>query len=312
MTNLKAMDAFRLGYVANSLTLGIGASHTTRLANATPERLEALIEQNLAELERILLFNEAHGIHVYRITSQLVPFASHRINRLQWWKTFRRQFERCGAIADRSRQRLSLHPSPAGASLASARPEVRAASVEELRYGTRVLDLLGQDGNGRVVLHLGGAAPDRATALASAHRFLGEMPDDARRRLAVEHDCRVWTAREVHPLAVAHRLPFVADNLHNHVKPSDPPLTTRELFRLSAATWRSLGLRPKYHLASQKPGGKPGAHADFIAPEDWCDVAAALEEPADFMLEAKEKDRALFALRRLIAEGAGAAAPQAG
>ena len=30
---------------------------------------------------------------------------------------------------------------------------------------------------------------------------------------------------------------------------------------------------------------------------DWYDVSEALEEPADFMLEAKEKDRALFALR---------------
>ena len=299
------MRPFRLGYVANCLTLGIGASHTTRLANATPERLEALVEQNLGELEQILLFNEQHGIRIYRITSSLVPFASHPINRLEWWRTFRRQFERCGAIAARSHQRLSLHPSPAGASLASARAEVRAAAVEELRYGTRVLDLLGQGAEARVIVHLGGAAPDRRTALATAHRFLDEMPDDARRRVAIEHDCRVWTAREVHPFARAHRLPFVADKLHNDVKASDPPLTTRELFRLSAQTWRALGLRPKYHLASQKPGGKAGAHAGFIAPVDWFDACAALEEPADFMLEAKEKDRALFALRELIAESAG-------
>lgn len=302
------MDRYRLGYVANCLTLGIGASHTTRLANASAERLESLVARNLEELEQILLFNEAHGIEVFRIGSSLVPFASHAVNRLQWWRTFRREFERCGEIAARSRQRLSLHPSPAGASLASQRPQVREAAVEELRYGTRVLDLLGQDANARVVVHLGGAAPDRETALANAHRFLDDMPDDARRRLALEHDCRIWTAREVHPLARAHGLPFLADNLHNAVKPSDPPLSTRELFRLSTASWHSLGLRPKFHLASQKEGAKPGAHADFIAPADWFDVEAALEAPADFMLEAKEKDRALFALRELVAS-TGAHAP---
>jgi len=302
------MELYRLGYVANCLTLGIGASHTTRLANASAARLDELVAQNLEELERILLFNEAHGIFVYRITSALVPFASHPINRLHWWRTFRREFERCGAIAERSHQRLSLHPSPAGASLSSARAEVRAAAVEELRYGTRVLDLLGQDANGRIVLHVGGAAPGREEALATAHRFLSDMPDDARRRLAIEHDCRVWTAREVYPLARAHRLPFLADTLHNNVKPSDPPLSTRELFRLSTATWHALGLRPKFHLASQKEGGRVGAHADFIAPDDWFDVVGALEEPADFMLEAKEKDRALFALRRLIATQESAAA----
>ena len=126
------------------------------------------------------------------------------------------------------------------------------------------------------------------------------MPDDARRRLAIEHDCRVWSAREVYPLARANGLPFLADNLHNNVKPSVPPLSTRELFRLSAESWRALGLRPKYHLASQREGGRTGAHADFISPADWHDVSRALEEPADYMLEAKQKDRALFALRQWV------------
>ena len=70
-----------------------------------------------------------------------------------------------------------------------------------------------------------------------------------------------------------------------------------ELLRASAASWRALDLRPKFHLASQAPGGRPGAHADRIDPEDFRAVVAALDGPADLMLEAKEKDLALFALR---------------
>jgi hypothetical protein len=52
------------------------------------------------------------------------------------------------------------------------------------------------------------------------------------------------------------------------------------------------------HLASQKPGGRPGAHADRIDPEDFRAVVEALDGPADLMLEAKDKDLALFALRQ--------------
>lgn len=289
----------RLGYVANCLTLGLGASRTCRLANATPERLEELIAINLGELEQILLFNEAHGIQVFRIGSSLVPLASHPVNRLQWWKTFRADFERIGRIATRSLQRLSMHPAPAGASLASARDEVRAAAVQELLYATRVLDLLGQDANGRVVLHVGGAAPDRTTAMETARRFLRSMPSDSRRRLALEHDCRIWTAREVEPLARDHDLPFLADTLHNAVKPSEPEVPLRELLQMASESWLALGLRPKHHLASQRPDSKPGAHADFIDPADYFAAVEALPVPADFMLEAKEKDRALFALREL-------------
>lgn len=294
------MGTFRLGYVATCLSLGIGASHTCRLANATPERLEQLIAANLEELERILRFNEAHGIFVYRVTSSLVPFASHPINALPWGTTFRRDFERIGSIARGSGQRLSMHPAPLAASLSSAKASVREAAVAELLYSTRVLDLLGQDEDGRVVVHVGGSAPDRAVARERADRFLEELPDDARRRLALEHDCRIWSAREVEPLAVSHELPFVADLLHNRVLPSNPGLGQRELLRLAAASWRRLGLRPKHHIASQREGGRPGAHADFVRAEDFFEAVEALEDEADLMIEAKKKDLALFGLRELM------------
>ncbi len=289
---------YRLGYVANSLTLGMTASHTCRLAGATELRLAHLTAENLSELEQILLFNEANGIQVFRIGSSLVPFASHPVNRVPWWSLVASEFAHLARIARRSRQRLSLHPSPAGASLCSARPIVREQSVAELRYATLVLDLLEQGPEARVVLHLGGAAPDRPTALEAGRRFLDVMPDDAKRRLAIEHDDRVWTAREVLPIAREHGLPMVADSLHDAVLPSDPPLTLPELFREADATWHALGLRPKHHVASQRKGGPRGAHAERVTIEDLRAVLSALSSPADLMLEAKEKDLALFALRK--------------
>ena len=126
---MESFDRYRLGYVATCLSLGLGASHTTRLALATPARLEALIAQNLEELDAILCFNGRAGIHVYRLSSSLVPFASHPVNRLRWWRTFRGDFEALGRRANQSGQRLSLHPSPAAASLSSQRPEVRKAAL---------------------------------------------------------------------------------------------------------------------------------------------------------------------------------------
>ena len=292
----------RLGYVASCLSLDLGASHTTRLALATRERLAGLVAQNLEELARILAFNEAHGIRLYRIGSSLVPFASHPVNRLRWWKTFARDFAALGRLAARSGQRLSLHPAPAGASRSGLSAATREAARRELRYGARVLDLLGQGPAGRVVVHVGGAAPDRAVALARAHRFLDSLDEEIRRRIAVEHDDRIWRAREVLPLAREHGLPLVVDNLHHEILPSDPPLTLAALFAAAAPTWTALGVRPKAHLASQRPGAKPGAHADRVDPAVAAGVLAALPGPYDLMLEAKEKDRALFDLRARVPE----------
>ncbi|AKJ03502.1 UV DNA damage endonuclease [Archangium gephyra] len=195
----EGLSSYRLGYVANCLSLGLGASHTCRLAGATPQRLEELIALNLSELEQILLFNEAHGIELFRIGSSLIPFGSHPVNTLPWWKKWARDFDRLGHIARRSRQRLSLHPSPAAASLTSVHQRVRDAAIAELRYGARVLDLLGQGPEARVVLHLGGAAPSRPEALDNARRMLDAMPEELRNRLVIEHDDKIWSAREVAP-----------------------------------------------------------------------------------------------------------------
>ncbi|MBN8227871.1 UV DNA damage repair endonuclease UvsE [Corallococcus macrosporus] len=311
---MEGLSTYRLGYVAQSLTLGVSASHTCRLATATPQRLEELIAQNLEEMEQLLRFNEAHGIQVFRIGSSLIPFGSHPVNTLPWWKTFAREFAALARIARQSQQRLSLHPSPAGASLSSRHERVRDAAIAELRYSARVLDLLEAGPECRVVIHVGGAAPSRPEALEAAHRMLDTMPEDLRQRITIEHDDKVWTAREVLPLAREHGVPMVGDNLHNAVLPSDPPLSVEELVREASATWRALDLRPKFHLASQKVDGRPGAHSDFIVPADFQAMVAALDGPADFMLEAKEKDRAVFALRREAGarrspRGQGARAP---
>jgi UV DNA damage endonuclease len=307
----EGLDSYRLGYVANCLSLGgIGASHTTRLALLDTGRLEQLVAMNLQELEQILLFNEAQGVHVYRIGSSLVPFASHPLVTARWWETFREDFEHLGRIARRSGQRLSMHPSPAGASLSSRRPEVRTAALRELSYCRTVLDLLGAGPEARAVIHVGGAAPSREEALAQAHRSLEEMPEDLKRRLVIEHDDVTWSAREVLPLAREHGVPMLADTLHNAVLPSDPVMPVDELLREASATWHALGLRPKHHLASQRPGGRRGNHDDRIHPGDFIAAVRAMETPMDFMLEAKEKDLAVFELRAFAAGLAQGRGPQ--
>jgi UV DNA damage endonuclease len=106
-------------------------------------------------------------------------------------------------------------------------------------------------------------------------------------------------------------VPLLPDPPHHPVLPSDPRLSTEALFELAAPTWHALGLRPKYHLASQRPGARPGAHDEGIHADDWREVAAALHHPADLMLEAKGKDLALFALRSLgvVERGRAGASP---
>ena len=72
----------RIGYACINLTTGIPVNKTCKLANATEEHLRGLIQSNLFGLKKVLEWNKANNIKLFRISSDTIPFASHPINTL--------------------------------------------------------------------------------------------------------------------------------------------------------------------------------------------------------------------------------------
>ncbi len=286
----------RLGFVASVLSENITTSRTCRLKNATPERIRELIQENIDSLGRVVSFLEQHRIRLYRVTSNLVPFASHKINTLTWWEEFAPRFAELGTRLQAVGVRISTHPGQYTV-LNSPTPTIVKAAIAELEYQARLLDLLGASPAGKIVIHIGGLYG--GTEAAAMERFCAvaqDLPDAVRRRLVVENDDRLFDAEEA--LSVAHRIgvPVVFDWLHHHANPCRAPL--EEVLPAIFATWKQQDGRPKVHLSSQADDGPPGAHAPCIDPADALAFFAELPDaPFDCMLEAKEKDRALLRLR---------------
>ena len=99
-----------LGYVAIARSIDAPTNRTCRLANATPGRLRQLIAVNLGNLERVLAYNVSIDVSFYRISSDVIPFASHPVNRLRWWDEFGEALERLGDVIRRHSMRVSMHP----------------------------------------------------------------------------------------------------------------------------------------------------------------------------------------------------------
>ena len=133
----------RIGYACVNTQLPSSA-RTVRLANATPERLLELAEANLEALEAILRWNDEHGIQVFRLTSNLIPLASHPVNTVAWWDELEGRFAELGELVARAGARLSTHPGQYTV-LSSPREPVVGASVAELDYHDRLLSALGLD-----------------------------------------------------------------------------------------------------------------------------------------------------------------------
>src|SRR5262245_43475350 len=100
----------RIGYVAQNLALDCTPSSTFRLASYTPDKLRSVVASNLACLRRILEWNVAHGLLYFRITSDLVPFASHPVCDLDWASEFGAELASLGTYAKAHGMRIAMHP----------------------------------------------------------------------------------------------------------------------------------------------------------------------------------------------------------
>jgi UV DNA damage endonuclease len=296
------VEGLRLGYACVNTQLPSPA-RTTRLANATPERLRELLVANLDALEVILRWNAEHDVRVFRLSSNIVPFASHPVNELRWWEECGDRFAELGRLVRDEGMRLSTHPGQYTV-LDSPSERVTVAALAELEYHATMLAAFGLDASHGIVLHLGGAYGDAPVALERFAAAYARLSDGPRSRLALENDER-WALTDV--LAVAERLglPVVFDAFHHELNPSPPRLDVRELVLLAAETWTERRGRQEVHFSTQAPARRPGAHADAIDLHAFARFAEALEDlPLDCVLEVKDKERSVLRAQMLLASHA--------
>ena len=301
MTLDPRLPTMRLGYACLCLSLDVQYSRGTILKYASPERLRELIGGNLAALAPILEFNRRTGIRVFRLSSDMIPFGGHPVNRVRWWEEFAEDFARLGELIRDAGLRLSLHPGQYTV-LSAVRPVVLEAAVADLLYHARLLDALGTDASHKIVIHGGGIYGDKSAATARWVESFGRLPDNVRRRLIVENDERLFGVEDV--LEIGHRagVPVVFDAFHHWVM-SGRADEYRPWLEAAFATWQPQDGPPKIHFSSQAPDQRPGAHARLVDPDEFVRfLAQAPPRPFDCMLEAKDKDRALLLLRQQLAE----------
>jgi UV DNA damage endonuclease len=252
----------------------------------------------------VIVFNVEHGVRLFRISSDVIPFGSHPVNTLSWWTEFREPLREIGRIIREHDLRVSMHPGQYTV-LSSPDARILEAARADLIFHTRLLEALEVDTRHKLIIHVGGAYGDKEAALNRWIRAVGDLPDNVRARVVLENDERLFGADDVLRASAVAGTPVVLDVLHHRVYAGpDADASLPQLMRRAAATWDITrdGL-PKIHYSSQAQGQRPGAHAEYVDAAEFARFLelAAAEVQFDCMLEAKAKDRALFQLRETLA-----------
>lgn len=288
-----------LGYACTNVTLNETTGRTLRLSNLSPERALAVSLANLDALERILSWNVEQGIFMFRVSSSVIPFASHPDHPFLWQSRLEERFEHLRQLVARHNIRLSMHPGQYTV-LNSPREDVVQRSLAEINYQAQFLQAIAP-GGGDVVLHLGGAYGDKAAAVERFARNFQQLSPAAQHQLVLENDDTVYALDEVLPLCERLGLAMVFDIFHHRCHPGrdDWREGLDEHLEAIVGTWK--GRTPKFHISSQRPDAPRGAHADLIEHDDldrFCELMGEVDGPRhfDLMVEAKLKDRAVLDL----------------
>ena len=277
---------------------------THRYVTTLAPAIRAAYLQSIARANAIALAHAVSrcselGIGAFRISSQILPLATHPVSgytleSLDADGVIRRSFASAGELARLHNVRLSFHPDQFVV-LNSIRDEVVAASILELDTQARLGELVGAD---TITLHVGGMTDGKPAALERLERNIDRLSLAARSRLALENDDRLFTVKDLYELCLRSRVPLVYDVHHHRCNPDGLDVETAT--NLSTETWR--GREPWMHLATARDGAtaaNPRPHADYIDPADfpgeWVNRTITVD------VEAKAKDAAIVALLDALA-----------
>ncbi|AGK56074.1 UV DNA damage repair endonuclease UvsE [Bacillus sp. 1NLA3E] len=298
----------RFGYV----------SHAVSLWNASPaktltftrykqlpdgERRQKLLEVTEANLKntlRMLYYNVAHQIELYRFSSSLVPLATHPEVMWDFVSPFHSLWQEIGEVVKKKRLRVSFHPSQFTL-FTSDRDEVTKNAVKDMTYHYQMLEAMGvldhPSAGALINIHIGGAYGNKAGAIMRFHENLRSLPADIKGIMTLENDDKTYHSAETLAACQREKVPFLFDYHHHIANLGNLPLA--KLLPATYQTWLEQGRKPKIHISSPKSEAAFRSHADFVDPvflSPLLEEVRAIGEDVDFMVEAKMKDQAMLKL----------------
>ncbi len=287
----------KIGYPCINLSLTCRSSQSFRLASYSEERIRRTIESNLACLLEILAFNLEYQLFFFRISSDLIPFASHPICRFPWQKTFRKTFEEIGNFIKRHQMRVSMHPDQF-IIINSPDKKIFQRSAEELRYHTEVLDLLEIDDTAKIQIHVGGAYGNKIQSIKRFIERYKQLDSGIRRRLVIENDERLFTIEDCLEIHGDIEIPVVFDVFH--FKCNNSGESIRGALSQVCSTWLGKDGLPIVDYSSQEKGKRIGTHAKTIHINDFKRFIKETEGlQFDIMCEIKDKERSAMKALKL-------------
>lgn len=285
----------RIGYPCLNWGLKARPNRTFRLASYSDERFRDTVRGNLAATADILRWNAARGLGYFRISSELIPFASHEICTVAWAAEFGSAIAELGKLARDAQMRITMHPDQF-VLINALEERIVTSSIADLAWHAALLDGMGLDSTARIQIHVGGVYGDKE---ASRERFVRRfelLPPAISRRLAIENDDRHYTLADCLWIHQRTGVPVLFDVFHHSLNNQGESLV--EALKAASASWKDPAGRLLLDYSSQAQGKREGTHADTLDEDDFTHFLQT-SRPFEFDVMLEIRDKETSALRAL-------------
>lgn len=288
----------RLGYASVNNTLNLSTSKVITYSKFTQTNnykiLDTTIKNNLDSLIQILKYNAKNNIHFYRISSSLIPLATHPKVQFDYLDNYQTYYDKIARIINDTQMRVDIHASNY-CILNSTNQEVQELSIKSLEYYYNLLKSM-EITLPLIVVHIGSSTNGKEQSIERFIHTINTLPKYLKVSLAIENDDKIFNLEDTIKISKKLNLPIVLDYHHhlcNHINDINDYL--EDIIN----SWNDK--RIKMHFSSPKDNKNPYAHNDYIDVDKFINFLSILKNynrDIDIMLEAKAKDEALCRLVR--------------
>lgn len=293
-----------LGYVSLSKALDITPSSIMTYTNFEKEnypvdKLINITKKNLEALKEITIYNIKNDIHFYRLTSKLVPLATHDKVDFDYITPLLSKYKEIAQLINDNNIRVDTHPDQY-AVLNSTDKKIVKNTFEILEYHYKILTALGIK-KPVILLHIGSSACGKKASITRFINNFNKLPEYIRNCIAVENDDKTYNIIDTLNLCKKLNIPMVLD--YHHYICNNTGEKLEDYIEEIIGTWKNM--EPKFHFSSPKSKLKKEyrSHHDYIEHDEFIkfiNILKPYNKTFYIMLEAKTKDDALFRLARQL------------
>lgn len=290
----------RLGYACISKTLDVTSSHTITYSNyqklnklEQEKTLKGIINTNLDNLEEILKYNIKNNIHFYRMSSKIIPLATHPNIKTDYLKIFKQKLEHIGDIINKSKMRVDIHLDEYCV-LNSTNPNIVSSTINIINFYKNMLNTMKL--KTYMILHVGSSAFGIEKSITRFINNFKKLDTESQKMIILENDDKIFKIEDVLKICMTLNIPMVLDYHHYKCNKKD---SIQQHIKEIIDTWNDI--IPKMHISSKKNNKEYRSHNDYIDINDFIELSNILKNQnknVDIMIEAKQKDIALFKLIR--------------